>query len=179
MRNFFNGLLLGIILGVAGAWFYASNYAIPGVREAERRAAAHAAKALESVQGAAEQAKLALLARLEALELRADDIRTELAQTGKVVRRRARDLGDAVVDAAVDARITAAIKAKLAADPDLSALSIAVATTAGRVTLAGTVASPELVGRATALALGTEGVREVVATLQVKRDDAGAASRGK
>ncbi len=177
MRKFLNGLLLGIILGIASAWFYANTYAIPGGQEAERRAAAHAAKALESMQGAAEQAKLVLAARLGALELRADDIAAELAQTGKVVRRRARDLGDTVVDTAHDARITAAIKAKLAADPGISVLGISVATTAGRVTLAGTVASPELVGRATALALETEGVREVVALLRVNRGDAGAASR--
>jgi osmotically-inducible protein OsmY len=58
--------------------------------------------------------------------------------------------------------------AKLAADPDLSVFSISVATTAGRVTLSGTVASPELIGKATALALETDGVREVVSTLQVK-----------
>jgi osmotically-inducible protein OsmY len=179
MRRFFNGLLLGIILGVAGAWYYAGTYGIPGVRQAERRADAVARQTLESAQGAAERAKLALATRLEALELRADDISAELAQTGTVVRRRARDLGDSVVDTVVDARITVAIKAKLAVDPDLSALGISVDTTAGRVTLAGTVASPELVGRAMALALETPGVREVVAVLQAKRVGAGAAGSGK
>ncbi|MGQ9695827.1 MAG: BON domain-containing protein [Thermodesulfobacteriota bacterium] len=56
----------------------------------------------------------------------------------------------------------------LAADPDLSALSISVSTAAGRVTLSGTVGSPELIGKAVALALETEGVREVVSTLKVK-----------
>jgi len=176
MRAFLNGLLLGLIVGVGALWFYTSGYTIPPVQEAERRAAVQAGKALESAQNAAERAKQALAARLDALELRADDIRKEVAETGKVVRRRARDLGDAIADATADARITAAVKAKLAADPELPALGISVDTTAGRVTLAGTVASPELVGRAMALALETEGVREVVATMQVKRAAANGAA---
>ena len=85
-----------------------------------------------------------------------------------VVRRKAREIGEAAVDAALDARVTATIKAKLAADADLSAISIAVATTAGRVTLSGTVTSPELIGKAMTLALETDGVREVVSTIQIK-----------
>jgi osmotically-inducible protein OsmY len=83
------------------------------------------------------------------------------------VRRKARDIGEAAADAAVDARATAAIKTKLAADPDLSALRISVSTTAGRVTLSGMVSSYEFIGKAMAMALDTEGVREVISTLQV------------
>ena len=106
--------------------------------------------------------------KLESLDLRPEDIRRDLAATGKVVRRRARDLGEAVIDATADARVAAAIKARLAADPDLSALSISVDTTAGRVTLAGTVTSTDLIGTAMVLALETDGVREIVSTLQVR-----------
>ncbi|MCC7326283.1 MAG: BON domain-containing protein [Burkholderiales bacterium] len=168
MRRFFNGLLLGIIVGAGALWSYIRAYPVSAPLEAERRARAQASKALESAQSVAEQAKQALPATLEALELRADDIKAELAATGKVVRQRARILGDAVADATADARITAAIKAKLTTDPELSVLVISVDTTAGRVTLAGTVAAPDLVGRAMALALATEGVREVISTLQVK-----------
>ena len=169
MRAFFNGLLLGLILGVGALWFYTSSYTIPQMQEVEQRAVERAAKAQQSAQSAAERAKQAVAARLGALELRADDIKKEIAETGKVVRRRARDLGDAIADAATDAQITAAIKARLATDPELPALGMSVNTTAGRVTLAGAVAAPELVGKAVALALETEGVREVVATLQVTR----------
>jgi len=181
MRAFFNGLVLGLILGAGALWFYTSSYTIPEMLEVDKRAVERAGKAmksaqnaaerageaLKSAQSAAERAKLALAARLGALELRADEIKKEMAETGKVVRRRARDLGDAIADAAADARITAAVKAKLATDPELPALGISVNTTAGRVTLAGAVAAPELVGKSVALALETEGVREVVATLQV------------
>ncbi|MFH0872503.1 MAG: BON domain-containing protein [bacterium] len=100
--------------------------------------------------------------------MRAEDIQKELVEKGRVVRRKARAIGEAAADAALDARATATIMAKLAADPDLSVLSISVATAAGRGTLSGTVASPELIGKATALALETDGVREVVSTVQVK-----------
>jgi hyperosmotically inducible protein len=165
MRRFFNGLVLGIIIGAGVLWFYGHSRSM---EEREQSARVQAGKALELAQDAAERAKRALPGAIAALELRADDIRKEVAETGRVVRRRARDLGSAVVDTATDARITAAIKAKLAADPDLSALGISVDTTAGRVTLAGSVASPDLIGRAMVAALETEGVREVISTLQVK-----------
>ena len=54
------------------------------------------------------------------------------------------------------------------ADKDLSALSISVNTTSGIVTLSGTVSSPEHISKAMLLAMETEGVREVVSTLQVR-----------
>lgn len=168
MKTFIIGLLIGIIVGAGAHWYFTVGRTTPAVQKAEERAADQAEKARESAQAAGEQAKQALAARLEVLELRAEDIRNELAEKGRIVRRKARDIGEAAANAALDARTTATIKAKLAADPDLSALSISVATTAGQVTLSGTVASPELIGKATALALETDGVREVVSVLQVK-----------
>jgi osmotically-inducible protein OsmY len=77
-------------------------------------------------------------------------------------------LGNTITDATADARTTATIKAKLLADPDLSALSISVSTTAGKVTLSGAVTSPEKIAKAIKLAMSVDGVREVVSTLQVK-----------
>lgn len=168
MRAFLNGLLVGVVIGAAAIWFYGNLLPLPPMPAGDRRVAVPAVKAPDSAQAAVERSKQALPSALDALELRADDIRKEVAETGKVVRRRARDLGAVVADATADARATAAIKAKLAADPDLSALGISVDTTAGRVTLAGTVASPDLIGRAMALALETDGVGGVVSTLQVK-----------
>jgi hyperosmotically inducible periplasmic protein len=146
MKTLLVGILLGVLLGAGAFWFLIGGRTAPEVQKAEE----------------------ALAARLEALELRSEDIQKELADKGRVVRRKARDLGETAADVARDARTTALIKAKLAADPGLSALTISVSTTDGRVTLAGRVASPDLIGRATALALETEGVREVVSTLQVK-----------
>lgn len=108
-----------------------------------------------------------LEARMEALELRADDIQQELAEHGQVVRRKAREISDEAVDTAHDLRITATVEAKMATDPELSIFDISVSTSEGRVTLTGNVGSPQHVGRATALALQTQGVREVVSMISV------------
>lgn len=167
MRRFLNGFLLGVVVGAAALWTYLDMRTTPAVQQAERQVREQAGKALDSAQAASDAAKQALATRLDTLELNADDIRKDLAQAGKVVRQRARDIGDAVVDATSDARITAAVKIRLAADPELSALGISVDSTGGRVTLSGTVATPALIGKAIALTLETEGVRAVVSTLQV------------
>jgi len=169
MKSFVIGLLIGAIIAASAIWYLSAGRMTPAVQKAEERVAAKAGEALETLQNAGEKAKLALAAKLEALELRSDDIQQELAEKGSVVRRKAREIGAAAADASVDARVTATIKAKLAADPDLSAISISVATTAGRVTLSGAVASPELIGKAMALVLETDGVRDVVSTLQIKK----------
>jgi osmotically-inducible protein OsmY len=105
---------------------------------------------------------------LRVLHLRPEDIRDELARTGQVVRRAAVGAGHAIADATADARVTAAIKAKLIASRELSALNISVNTTAGVVTLSGAVSSSEHISKAILLAMETDGVREVVSTLQVR-----------
>jgi osmotically-inducible protein OsmY len=104
-------------------------------------------------------------------DLRAEQIRDELARSGRVVRKKAQEVGAAVSDATADARITGSIKTKLAVDSDLSALTVSVNTTEGVVTLSGTVSSHEHIAKAIKLALETEGVSEVVSTLQVKQSD--------
>jgi osmotically-inducible protein OsmY len=105
---------------------------------------------------------------LRVLHISPEDIKDELARTGQVVRRAATDAGHAIADATADARTTTAIKAKLVASRDLSALNISVNTTAGVVTLSGAVASHEDISKAILLAMETDGVREVISTLQVK-----------
>jgi osmotically-inducible protein OsmY len=169
MKSFVIGLLMGAIIAAGAIWYFAAGRTTPAVQKVEESAAKKAEQALESLQAAGEQAKLSLAAKLETLELRREDIQQELAEKGSIVRRKAREIGGAAADAALDARVTATIKAKLAADPELSVISIAVATPDGRVTLSGAVASPELIGKAIALALETEGVREVVSTIQIKK----------
>ena len=161
MRRFFNGLVLGIVVGAIGYWYAQSK-----VRQhspLEQREAAQTAPGANKTTLADEWR-----ARLDALNLRADKIKDELANGGKVFRRNAEDQGTKVSDAAADARIVTAIKAKYAVDSNLSVWQISVACTGGHVTLSGMVNTPEDVGRAVALALEAEGVRDVVSTIQVK-----------
>lgn len=156
MRTFL-ALLLGLSIGAAAAWFYTANRSDPRVHAAEKK-----------VGGATQSARDALEGKLRVLDLRSDDIKDEIARGGQVVRRKAREAGKVIADATADARTTAAIKARLVASRDLSALDISVNTTAGIVTLAGPVSSLDQVSKAILLAMETEGVREVISTLQVK-----------
>jgi hypothetical protein len=110
----------------------------------------------------------AIQEKLRVLDLRTNDFHDELAKTGRIVRRKAREVGQAVADATADARTTGAVKAKLAAR--LSTLSISVNTTGGVVTLSGSVKSPEEISKAMLVAMETDGVREVISTLQVKSE---------
>lgn len=150
-------LVLGIAVGGAGVWFYTTYRNDPRWQSAEKK-----------VESAATAARDAAQDKIRSLRLRPEDIKEELARTGQVVRREASAAGKAIADATADARITAAIKAKLVASRDLSALNISVNTTGGVVTLSGFVTSSDHIGEAILLAMETDGVREVVSTLQVK-----------
>ena len=150
-------LVVGLAIGGAVVWFYTNYRDNPRARSAGQK-----------VETAAKSARDAATNEMQVLHLRPEDIKDELGRTGQVVRRAAIDAGHAIADATADARTTAAIKAKLLGSRDLSALNISVNTTAGVVTLSGSVATPEHIGKAMVLAMETDGVREVVSTLQVK-----------
>lgn len=91
-----------------------------------------------------------------------NNIRDELARTGRVVREKARQAGERIDDA----RVIATIKGKYALDSDLSVGDIKVECNDGRVVLTGTIGSAELIGRAVELALHTDGVGHVESRLQ-------------
>lgn len=150
-------LILGIILGAGGLWYYNTR---------EGRANVQAAG--DKIEDAAKSARDTFADKLRALKLRPEDIRDELTRTGQVIRRKTHEAGQAVADATADARTTAVIKGKLVANSDLSALKISVNTTGGVVTLSGSAPSTEAISKAMLLAMETDGVREVVSTLQVQ-----------
>ena len=150
-------LLIGVILGAAAFWIYST-----------KEGRSHAQKTSDQIQNVAKSATDTIQDKLKVLDLRSDDIKDELAKTGQVVRRKAREAGQAISDATADARTTATIKGKLLANRDLSSLGISVNTTEGIVTLSGTVSSTEEISKAMLVAMETDGVREVVSTLQVK-----------
>ena len=166
MRGFFNGLVLGIILGAAGYWFIqkkAQEYP-----EAQQHYEQSAAQAFTNAGVAAQNMADALETKLDTLDLHADQIKNELAKTGEVIRREAHDIGGTAVNAASDARAVTEIKTKYAMDSTLSMWKISISCQQGHVILSGTVSSPDDIGKAVALALEADGVRDVTSTIQVK-----------
>jgi osmotically-inducible protein OsmY len=159
-------LIIGIVIGAAALWFYTSKEGRSAVR-----------KTGDQIETTTQSARDALQDKMREWNLRPEDIKNDLQRGGQVVRRKAQEAGHAIADATADARTTAAIKGKLLANRDLSALSISVNTTDGVVTLSGSVNSPGDIGKAVAVAMDTEGVREVISTLQVRAAQTNAVAR--
>jgi hypothetical protein len=106
----------------------------------------------------------AIDSRLLEWHLSGPEVSADLARTGEVIRERARVAGVMINDA----RIVSVIKAKFLLDRELSAAEIHVESKDGQVTLSGSVAEPDLVGKAAALALDTDGVSHVDSKLSVQ-----------
>jgi hypothetical protein len=159
-------LIVGIVIGGAVVWMYSTK---------DGQSASKSAG--DQIEGAAKTTRDAFQEKIRVLDLRPEQIKDDLDRTGKVIRRKAREMGQAISDATADARVTAAIKGKLVANKDLSVLSISVNTTEGIVTLSGSVNSMEDISKAMLLAMDTEGVHEVISTLQVKTKQAKADSK--
>ncbi len=166
MRAFFNGLILGIIVGAVAYWYLQKK--AREHPEAQQRYEQAASETASNATAAAHNMSDALRAKLDTLDLNADQIKDELDRTGEVVHRKAQDIGEAAADATSDARAVAEIKAKYAMDPSLSVWKISVSCNQGHIKLSGTVSSPEDIGKAMALALEAHGVRDVTSTIRVQ-----------
>lgn len=166
MRAFFNGLVLGIICGALAFW-YLQKKAVEHP-QAEQRYEQAASQTESNVSDTAQSVSDALRAKMDTLDLNTDQIKDELAKTGQVVRRKAQDIGDAAVSDASDARAVTEIKAKYTMDSSLSVWKISVSCSQGHVKLSGTVKSSDDIGKAIALALEADGVRDVTSTIQVQ-----------
>lgn len=145
-------LLLGAVLGILGWRYYQRTHPAPISEQAEQLA--------DQTRDAAEEVK----DKAEDWKLTPENIREELAKTGRVVRTKARAVGGRLDDA----RIVAVIKGKYVVEKDLSSLAISVECREGAVRLTGTVPGVEQIGRAVTLALQTDGVKDVVAQLTVR-----------
>ena len=98
-----------------------------------------------------------------------ENVQGEVSRYGGVIKEKAREAGHAIADATSDARVTAAIKRKLLGELGPSSLAgLSVSTTDGVTTLSGTVSSQAELEKAVGVAYGTEGVRKVYSTVQVK-----------
>ena len=150
-------LIVIVALGAGAYWYLTNSDHKDVVEQAQSQAAKTAQKVEDTVKD-----------KFKDFSLSAPEIKDELARSGRVVRKKAQEVGSVIADATADTRITGMIKAKLVQDPNLSALKISVNTTDGVVTLSGSVASAEEIAQAMKLALETDGVREAVSTLQVR-----------
>jgi osmotically-inducible protein OsmY len=144
-------LMMVIVLVLVAVWLFKN---ISGDRTGVR--------AQGALQGAMEKVDRAVA------DLDLKSITEELKRTGRVIRRRAAQVARKIGDDTEDSRTTAAIKAKLAADAQLSPLSVGVDTADGRVTLSGTVNSPADIARAIEIAFEQPSVSEVISNLQVR-----------
>lgn len=157
MRGFIVGCIFGAAVLAGAVWYFHGPADKRSLDDTRDRVAADAREAGTATKN-----------KMDELGLSSENIKDELARTGKVIRRKSESVGHAISDATADARITAAIKTKLVADPDLSAVSISVSTTDGCVTLSGSASSPDNIRKAMMVAYDTEGVNQVVSTLLVK-----------
>lgn len=135
-----------------------------------------AENAYDKTKEVAADTKDAIADKLVEWKLTPSDIKDDLAKSGRVVRDKTLAAGEKVGGALDNARIVTVINGKYVADSDLSALKINVDASEGVVTLKGTAASAELIGRAIALALHTNGVTQVVSLLTI---DTGETTGGK
>ncbi|MFT3783030.1 MAG: BON domain-containing protein [Nibricoccus sp.] len=113
----------------------------------------------------AESARDAIASKFAEWHLTPAEIRADLERTGQVVRTKAHAAGETIAAATSNARIIAMIKAKYTLDKELSARAIEVDCEAGQVTLRGNVANTELIAKAVAIAMDTDGVVKVKSLL--------------
>ena len=135
MEKFIFGMLLGMVIGAAGSYFYHQGGDV----------------------------------KVRVPEKVTEDMQSQLSRYGVIIKEKAREAGSAIADATADSRATAAIKSKLATELGASSLAnISVSTSDGVTTLSGTVESHAELDKAVAIAYGTDGVRKVYSTVQVK-----------
>ena len=96
MKDFFIGLVAGIVLMAATGWYWVYGRRNTHVQHAQTSVGTALHQAIDSVE-----------AKLDAFGLRGKDIKDDLARTGKVVREKARAAGVTIGDATSDTRITA------------------------------------------------------------------------
>lgn len=149
-------LVIGAILGAVG-WRYYQRTQNPTIGQRVEHLA-------DKAREAASDTREAVAGKAEDWKLAPENIRDELAKTGRVVRSKARVVGDRIDDA----RIIAVIEGKFLVNDNLSALAITVDCRDGAVKLTGSATSAENIGRAITLALETNGVHHVISQLVIR-----------
>lgn len=160
--------LIGAAAGAFAFSWYQQDRDRP--RETARPAPAAEERKTDLSQKAADTARAAKQAvsdKIVQWHLTPDEIKSDLQQTGQVVRTKAQEVGSNLSTKTSNARIVTVIKAKYALESDLSARAIEVDCDSGIVTLRGSAANPALIAKAVGLALDTDGVVRVNSLLTV------------
>ena len=148
--------IIGVAVGAGGLWYLGTNRGRTQVQAAGAQ-----------IEDTAKAVHDGIAEKIQDLKLSPQEVKDELARTGQVVRRKAQQAGQAIADATSDSRITATLKAKILVSRDLNSHDLSVSTSAGVVTLSGTVTVAEDISKAIVLAMDTDGVREVVSKIQL------------
>lgn len=153
--------LLGLVAGGYVVHLYEHRESAPDRSSLGETARETAGRAASETRDDAAHARDTLADKLHDWHLTGDDLKADFARTGEIVRSKAAAVGERMTDA----RIVTVIKAKYVLDRELSAFDLNVDCRDGHVSLRGSVASPDLAGKAVALALDTDGVTTVTADL--------------
>lgn len=89
----------------------------------------------------------------------------------KDIKETVESAAEETAEETADFKISATIKAKLAKDPDASAINIDVDTTDGVVTLSGKVPSQSQADKAIQIAKSVQGVKKVASTLLIESEE--------
>jgi osmotically-inducible protein OsmY len=173
MKKAFFFFLIGAAAGAYGYYYMQEKRAQPATtpKSAEAKPATEATPANPTfTERAREEVKVVkdtVAGKLTEWHLTPDEIGSELARTGQVVRTKAQSTGESIATATSGARIVTVIKTKYTLDKELSARAISVSCDNGQVTLLGNVASTTLIAKAVGIALETDGVTHVTSKLTV------------
>ena len=160
-------MLIGIITIVLGIYYVSTKGR--GIEEAKRKVGETKSLVENTAKDVVSGIKADTREIIDAISDKSREAVVDVKELGIVVRKKGDNIIENTRSAAGDAAITARIKAQLARDKDLSALDINVSTLDRKVTLSGKAYSPQEVARAVDIALNTEGVKEVVSAIAIKK----------
>src|SRR5437016_1320070 len=96
----FLAFVIGIVLGIAAIYYFKGNKESSRVESAQTQVES----AQTQVESAVKSAGETIEDKLRSLNLRSGDITNELARTGRVIRQKAREAGQAIAEASADLR---------------------------------------------------------------------------
>ncbi len=160
-------IFTGILAIIAGIYFISTN----GKAAEEARKKVRETK--ELVEDAAKDVVKGIKADTkeiaDAISNKSREAIVEVKELGIVVKKKSDNIVDKTRTAANDAAITARVKTRLTKDREISGLDINVTTQDGKVTLSGKADSPQEIAKIIDTVLNTEGVKEVVSAITIKK----------